>query len=172
MSKEGEEASGALWLAPESERADRQSAEAIDGVLGDADAPIASSSRPVSLQQLLQPRLDALSLADDDAPETIQGRSISFADGLACLAAASSGSEASPARSSSAAMASTSSFSSPNRRNQQSSWPGFAKVHGSPAPSCGGGDNWVEATVRAIEDMVRSPELRERERERETEQGP
>ena len=146
MNDDGEESpGGAAWLAPESEREDRQS-EPIDRVHIFASS---SHARPVS--QLL----GSLSLSHDaDAEggaEMIHGRSISFADGLASLAVASS--EASPARTA-AAGASTSSCCSPNNKNhQQHSWQGFADVCGSPALSSGG-DNWVEAIDRAIAEMV------------------
>jgi len=167
MSKGGGEESpcGAPWLAPESERGDRhQSTEAeIDGVIVDVAAPInaSSSARPVS--QLL----GALSLshghADEDPAAVIHGRSISFADGLASLAAGSS-SEASPSRSAAGA-STTSSCCSPSNKNQNQSWPGFANVYGSPALSCGAGDNWVEATDRAIAEMVRVLFLGERRKQ-------
>ena len=152
MSKGGEESSGGgPWLAPESERGvchqSAEEAEIIDRVVPIVAAS-ASSARPVS--QLL----GALSLSREvveECPTTIHGRSISFADGLASLA---SGEEASPARSATGA-ASTSSSCSSKHYQQQQSWPGFANVCGSPALSCGVGDNWVEAIDRAIAEMVR-----------------
>lgn len=167
-----ESSSGAPWLAPESERGDRHHSteEEIDGVVVDAAPIVASSSaRPVS--QLM----GSLSLShgnDDEGPAVaIHGRSISFADGLASLATGSS-SEASPARSAAGA-STTSSCCSPSRnQNQQqsSSWPGFANVYGSPALSCGAGDNWVEAIDGAIAEMVRVY-FRERRKKPREEKG-